>query len=234
MQCGFPLCWLCFKGKRNIYLKISFKSNAKSGLHDIWLFSSFLLCVCVLVTQSWGLCRIARSFWWMWPPPSTTCPSTRKKALYLHTVSSTSQSVRLTDLNADVKNKKTIRVCYCLSGLPIPLLTLSLYFSDAEVGAQLQYGRHAWGHPCVWKFVSVQGCTGLYYAKQRYMMDTNTNQYTQNPPTWDCTYFTQYSLALAGMLAKRCHVRNKSVEWKKGLCNDALIMSSKHTTLKKN
>lgn len=53
-----------------------------------------LLCISVGTTQSWGLCRKARSWWWTWLPPSIICPTTRQKALYSETAGSPSQSVR--------------------------------------------------------------------------------------------------------------------------------------------
>lgn len=87
--------------------------------------------------------------------------------------------------------------CVCLIPFVwlLSFFLLTLHFSDVEVADLLQYGRHAWSHPRIWKFVTVQGCTGLYYAKQRYMIDTSTNTDTCTQNTQHGTFlFKPYSI----------------------------------------
>lgn len=109
---------------------------------------------------------------------------------------------------------------------PTPLfspLTLSFHLSNVEAGSQLQYGRHARGHPCVRKLVAVQGCAGLYYSKQRYMVDTNTNRHTHKTPAWHYTHVVLfYSCRQNGQ------VIIKSINKCKGQ-----TVSSKYITLQK-
>lgn len=65
------------------------------------------------------------------------------------------------------KGKKNNHCCF--------FFYLFRHSSDAEVGAQLQHGRHAGGHARLRELVAVQRCAGLYNAEQRFMINTLTN-----------------------------------------------------------